>query len=300
MNLIEFFGRLHPVMVHLPIGILLLALTLDGVEWKNPRFQSPLNIQFILWIGSGAAIFSVLSGYALSQNGDYPIDQLEQHKRLGYITSIFFLFYAAVRNWMVSKRIGHLTLTLCGILLLITTGHKGGSLTHGEGYLYALVEPNKDQKNSTATLTDEEVKSIEDAGWVIAPIAAGDGKLRIVGFNIEGSAQQALKQLSNFPDHIEELKLSYASITNADLQSIRSLSALKKIWLDHTRASDSCIALLLELEKLNYINLTSTSVTESGIIQLKQKKPRITIYPALLARKDSTTVFGTDSTSASD
>ncbi|MEY3351506.1 MAG: hypothetical protein RIQ50_1617 [Bacteroidota bacterium] len=280
MNLIEYVGRFHPLLVHLPIGILIFALVIDAVEWKRPSFQSPINTQLILWIGTFAALLSVGSGYVLAQSGDYPIEELNLHKRLGFLTCFFFLIYSSFRNLIITKKSAHAFTTLIGMLLLILTGHKGGSLTHGSSYLYELVNVSTHQDNQTSIdpLDENELKSFEKLGWVVSSVSQEDGRLRIVGFNLEGSIKDALKYIVNFPEHIEELKLSYSSVSDEDIETLTKLIRLKKVWLDNTAVSDSCIGFLMRLEGLTYINLSNTRITEKGLEKLKAGKKGVKIY----------------------
>ena len=66
MNISELIGHLHPALVHLPIGILLLAGVFQLLALK-PKFASLHSAMSIaLFWGMITAILSCVSGYLLS------------------------------------------------------------------------------------------------------------------------------------------------------------------------------------------------------------------------------------------
>ena len=88
-DIILFFGRIHPLVVHLPIGFLLLAvLTEISVKWK--KFEPLQNFIHYVWIlGVISAFFAVLFGYFLSLSGDYNEDIIFWHKWGGIAVLLF-------------------------------------------------------------------------------------------------------------------------------------------------------------------------------------------------------------------
>src|SRR5678815_4771234 len=81
--MIEFFGHFHVVLVHLPIGILLLACVFQWLE-RRPKFSSLRTATTIaLLIGMVCAIFSALTGYLLSFSGDYDESLVITHQWFG-------------------------------------------------------------------------------------------------------------------------------------------------------------------------------------------------------------------------
>jgi uncharacterized membrane protein/mono/diheme cytochrome c family protein len=132
--MLEFFGRFHPVFVHLPIGILLLACTFILMSLKNQFVGLKSSIPFILLFGAISAVFSCVTGYLLANNGDYDGELVSNHQWMGISVAIIAILF-----WLVYKKItsnfilGFISVTL--IVLISITGHLGGSLTHGANYL---------------------------------------------------------------------------------------------------------------------------------------------------------------------
>ncbi len=140
LNIASFAGKFHPLLVHLPIGFLLLAALLQWVG-RLPAYQKiRVAVPITLLAGTIAALFSCVSGYLLSMDGGYNDITLDLHMWMGIATTII-----AFLAWLIS--IGKipvpffqspralnlfLMLMLAGISL---AGHWGGTLTHGEGYL---------------------------------------------------------------------------------------------------------------------------------------------------------------------
>jgi hypothetical protein len=130
----EFFGHFHPLLVHLPIGILLIALLLEWVS-KFPRFVISVNVLRLVWlIGMLSAGLSCATGYLLSLSGDYEEQMVSWHMWMALV--VFVL--SVIIYLMVSKKqtgvLYKIFLFLLLILIMIT-GHLGGSLTHGSDYL---------------------------------------------------------------------------------------------------------------------------------------------------------------------
>lgn len=134
-HLIEFFGRLHPMLVHLPIGILILVVvwTLFFEFRKKKVSRSVLN--FTLGAAALTAIASACTGYLLSQTGEYDETILSQHQWLGIsVASVSALVWLLFQKGKVKRRSLKL-FTILIFALLAGTGHLGASLTHGSDYL---------------------------------------------------------------------------------------------------------------------------------------------------------------------
>jgi uncharacterized membrane protein len=133
-------GRLHPLLVHLPIGILLLALFLEALSMRAAYRGLKPAADLSLLIGFICAAFSCITGYLLSQSGDYDESLVTVHQWLAIsLTVLSGGLYFLLRGKPMTRRGGGLLVTV--LLLLILTGHWGGTLTHGEGYLTSNLEP---------------------------------------------------------------------------------------------------------------------------------------------------------------
>jgi uncharacterized membrane protein len=131
-----FIGRLHPLIVHLPIGFLLLAIIFYFLAFFE-RFKPLKNaIQYILLFGAVSALMSVGVGLLLSSNGGYNVDVLGWHKWLAIVLVIISFALWAWFKWGKEHKVITTGLMATVLLLITATGHLGGTLTHGERYVY--------------------------------------------------------------------------------------------------------------------------------------------------------------------
>lgn len=140
-----YFGRFHPLLVHLPIGLICGAILLD--MWRRYRpVTGPDSALSLIWTAAAiSAILSALTGYVHANGNDYAKESLETHKWAGIglaalsAVAAFVHLFDRAGVWM---RLMRTILVSATIGLLIYTGHGGGSLTHGTDYLSisALVE----------------------------------------------------------------------------------------------------------------------------------------------------------------
>jgi len=132
--LFTFIGRLHPVLVHLPIGIILLALFLEVLSVRPGYTGMKSAADLALGLGVLFAALSCCTGYVLSLSGDYDSSLVNVHQWLAIsLTVLSGLLFVLIRGRPMDRVSGGLAFVT--LLLLFLTGHWGGSLTHGPGYL---------------------------------------------------------------------------------------------------------------------------------------------------------------------
>ena len=148
----EFIGRLHPAIVHLPIGIFVLVLLLEFAALHPKRKIWSSAIQPINVIGIIFSLLSLLTGLLLAEEGNNNEDDVNFHKWTAIATTLLFVIYTLGRNKLIQNRIAHITCLLVLSIGLISTGHLGGSLTHGSDYL--TISPAANQKEVAFTVTD--------------------------------------------------------------------------------------------------------------------------------------------------
>ena len=139
-EIILFFGRFHPLLVHLPIGFLLIAFLLELFS-RLQRYQSIRHaVSFVLFLGAWSSILAAGLGYFLSLGGGYDEDALALHQWMGIGTAIAALGALLLKTRLnnqasrLKERVYVLTLSLT-VVLMMGAGHYGGSLTHGSDYL---------------------------------------------------------------------------------------------------------------------------------------------------------------------
>ena len=82
-SLWPFVGRFHPLLVHLPIGVFILALIAD--EYSRARSRSAMRsyIPLMFLLGAWSSIAAAIVGLVLADWGSYDPAVLIWHRRLG-------------------------------------------------------------------------------------------------------------------------------------------------------------------------------------------------------------------------
>ncbi len=138
LSLPDFIGRFHPVLVHLPIGILVVACFFQWLTIKHRFASLQPAIPVLFFWGMLGAIVSCISGYLLAQSGDYEGALLDRHQWMGIATAIAAGLLVVLYRFHISETIAR-WVSLLVLSLITITGHLGGTLTHGEGYLTAAL-----------------------------------------------------------------------------------------------------------------------------------------------------------------
>jgi hypothetical protein len=133
--MLEFLGRLHLVFLHLPIGFLLLAGALAAFSfWKKTNDYRPA-LDLTVGLGALAAILSAICGWLLAQSGGYDEALLTRHQWLGFAAAGL-----ASATWLLRRSRWYSPVLATTIAAISVAGHFGGTLTHGEGYLFQKIE----------------------------------------------------------------------------------------------------------------------------------------------------------------
>jgi mono/diheme cytochrome c family protein/uncharacterized membrane protein len=150
----EQIGHLHPLLIHLPIGILIFALMITILPAKQREVLSPaLRLALILTAASSFA--ASVAGYLLSQSGDYEADLVEKHQWLGIATTIFAIATLIIKPY---KR----QMVWVTVLIMTVASHMGGTITHGEGFLFSTGSEQEQQADSTMQEAVQATDSVVD------------------------------------------------------------------------------------------------------------------------------------------
>ncbi|WP_138086749.1 c-type cytochrome domain-containing protein [Phragmitibacter flavus] len=142
-----FFGRFHPIAVHLPVGVLLMVAIMEVfvfVRGKAGGEALRAGQTFALGFGVFGAILAVVFGVVRSREGGFGSPTFQAHELLGVATGVGALLTFFFK--VISDGTGRLT-SVYRLLLLVTVaimsvgGHFGGNLTHGSNYLVKHATP---------------------------------------------------------------------------------------------------------------------------------------------------------------
>lgn len=155
----SLIGHFHPVFVHLPIGILLLAFILHVIEKKKPGTDFRQAITISLLVGMISAVISCITGYFLSRSDDYDEQLVNQHQWMGIGVAVIAIVLYFLRKRNTATR-WHWPLMILLIILVSVTGHIGGSLTHGSDY---LTRPFTELRNKPDTTQKVVIPNVQEA-----------------------------------------------------------------------------------------------------------------------------------------
>ncbi len=137
----QFFGRFHPAIVHLPIGLIVLVPLLELAGRFKPALREASS--FVLTLAFISSLLSVALGFLLAYGSGATGVILTRHMWGGITLSVLLLFCAISRPAWISPKHSALypCLLCCGLLALLWTAHHGGSITHGSDYLTRFMPP---------------------------------------------------------------------------------------------------------------------------------------------------------------
>ncbi|WP_316753098.1 c-type cytochrome domain-containing protein [Pedobacter gandavensis] len=140
-------GRMHPMILHFPIVLLMLAMLMEFFRFKEAYVKEPLYQSFTTGLLLSGALFSaitVIMGLLLSKEASYSGTLLDWHKWTGvgvvFMASIIYWSRNAAWYKLSTARIGAVVTVFC----LIFAGHYGASLTHGDNFVMEPVTVKKE------------------------------------------------------------------------------------------------------------------------------------------------------------
>lgn len=139
-------GRLHPVILHFPIVILILAMLLEFFRFKTEFAKEKFYQEFtttLLLVGALFSAITVIMGLFLSREPGYEGGNLQWHKWFGVSISFIsaFVYWFRDTNWYDAK-----LAKACSIIIvfcLVIAGHYGADITHGDNFILAPVMQKK-------------------------------------------------------------------------------------------------------------------------------------------------------------
>ncbi|MCA8975398.1 MAG: hypothetical protein KDC98_11805 [Planctomycetes bacterium] len=145
-------GRAHVVVLHLPLGLVpaLALLEFGAVILRRPVPRGP--ILALSWLCALTAAVAVASGLLLADEGDLSGDRVTNHKITGIALGSICLVVAIAACFR--GRAAFRVLLLLACIVMVPTGHLGGSLSHDPDFLFEPLQPKsapRDRSGDGAT-----------------------------------------------------------------------------------------------------------------------------------------------------
>ena len=136
----NFLGRLHPLVVHFPIALLIVALILElfTLNKKNQELRAGINL--LLIFGALGATISVAFGLLLKTQDEYSGSLITIHQWSGIATAILAAATVTLHVYIISQNKRGLLKSYRAVLIftvlnVAVAGHYGAALTHGADFL---------------------------------------------------------------------------------------------------------------------------------------------------------------------
>lgn len=154
------------MVVHFPIGLLVVAVFLEFLALGGKRQGLREGINWMVYVGAAFAVLAAALGWLLRTHEDYVGDLVEFHQNAGIATAVLACITAVLlRNTLSGKLANYryYRFGLCAtVVLLVVAGHLGSSLTHGEDYLTSVLPHNQDSyDDDRATVILAKLKGVD-------------------------------------------------------------------------------------------------------------------------------------------
>lgn len=139
-------GRLHPLLLHFPLVILLLAVGMEAFRFHKGNATNEFYQTFIsrlLLVGTLTAAITVIMGLLLATEPGYTGEVVQWHKwaGVGVFFVACFLYWSRTKPWY-SPTMAQ-TGAICMGLTLIGAGHYGSVITHGADFITEPLNKNR-------------------------------------------------------------------------------------------------------------------------------------------------------------
>ena len=139
--LLQITGRLHPMLLHFPIVLLigygvLLVLPLKTLR-EQPIYASLTDGVLLLALFSTS--LTALGGLFLSREEGYDRDDLLWHKWGGVALTLFVFIIYVYRRQIAAHSTFRTATAIAAFSGILFTGHQGAIITHGQDFLLAPV-----------------------------------------------------------------------------------------------------------------------------------------------------------------
>ena len=137
---LQFIGRLHPALLHLPIGLIVLLPVLEIAGAKQAALREAAG--FVLRAALALALPTFVLGYMLAYGAGDTGAIVTRHMWGAVALCICLMLCLLARPaWERERGFAYPALLSATLVALLWTGHQGGTITHGSDYLTRFMPP---------------------------------------------------------------------------------------------------------------------------------------------------------------
>ena len=163
--LLQAGGRMHPLILHFPIVLIVLyalySLFIRQSKKDNASFE--YYADRLLLLAALTASITALAGLFLSREEGYDAEALSIHKWTGVAISLYSLGWYVWKNFIKKRKITRWLISLIAVAGISVVGHEGAAITHGTDFLWEPIQ----KKNDTPPIPLKDAVVYTD---IISPI----------------------------------------------------------------------------------------------------------------------------------
>jgi uncharacterized membrane protein len=275
-NFIHFVGRFHVLVLHLPIGIIVVAVILDWVT-RAGRHRALARVAPFLWTATAiSAVLTAVLGYLHFSEGSFTSSSAGLHRLFGTTLAAYsvLVWWLCTRHAELYRRVNVAT-GIVALALVTITGHYGGNLTHGETFLLqyapgflrssaAGAAPGSDGRAYSAETTIDRLYA---SGFLVREVSQTDPHL-VVSVYSPGArlAPEHIAALEAAAAQISELNLQDADLDDNELANLAKFTELTRLRLSRNSITDRTVVALAAMPHLERLNLyANPGVTDASI-----------------------------------
>lgn len=132
-GILNFIGRFHVLIVHVPIGVIFLAFGMDLLSRLTAFSQLRGSLPFVLWISFLSACGATIVGYLLMSVEGFAGRAMDLHMYFGLAVVVCSLVALV---FTIKGKSALATLGLAAaVFTTVASGHFGGAMVHDSEYL---------------------------------------------------------------------------------------------------------------------------------------------------------------------
>ncbi|HGY55713.1 MAG TPA: DUF2231 domain-containing protein [Caldithrix abyssi] len=216
----DFMSNIHPLIIHFPIALLIIAVLADlaanlfkKYEWLQPAALS------LYTLGALGTVAAYLSGKQAADIVDLPTPSypvISEHADLALYTMLFFGIYAVIRLFLRWKSLdqkslvswGLFFIAAGGLFLVKATADHGGELVYRFGVGTSAASVQNTEENVQSTASGTKIETTDNGSWTFETGSDAALKFRQNFRLLKGSWDNLIVKNNQAPDGTPILEIS--------------------------------------------------------------------------------------------